>query len=69
MPYNIESDWDLSSCIGENFERNELSFENINQVLANIPGEHEGKSYWWILELKNGETGILTGSCDYTGWD
>lgn len=68
LNYDIESDWDLSSCIENNFD-DKLSFEEIKNVLAHVPGEHDGSAYWWVLELKNGDFGLLCGGCDFSGWE
>lgn len=57
---------DLSSALESN--PTEAS-ENIREVLAYVPGEHERVDYHWLVRLRNYDLAYITGGCDYTGWD
>lgn len=62
-----EPDGDLQAAI----ENNDVSVavEDINTVLAEIPGENDEFSWHWICRLSKGDYAYFKGSCDYTGWD
>jgi hypothetical protein len=59
---------DLKSAIENNglslFEENEI----VN-IVAEVPGQNDEYSWWWVLELTDNRYALLRGSCDYTGWD
>lgn len=60
-------DWDLQYCLEYNPQ--DYLVTDIKNVIAYVPGEHDGKQYYWIFQLKNNQIVYLTGGCDYTGWD
>lgn len=41
---------------------------DIEDILACWPGEADGDNWDYIVKLKNGTFGWITGGCDYTGW-
>jgi hypothetical protein len=43
--------------------------EDIKDIMAEVPGENDEFSWWWILKLGAKKYTLLEGSCDYTGWD
>jgi len=43
--------------------------DDIIDIVAEVPGENDEFSWWWVLELQNGKFALLEGWCDYTGWD
>src|ERR1700733_13742175 len=47
----------------------EIDEDDIESLLACVEGENDGYSWHWIVKLKDGAYGYLTGGCDYTGWD
>jgi len=59
--------YDLNACIAYN----EIGFkyQDIAKVHALREGERDGKDYYWVMTLKNGQIGLLRGGQDYTGWD
>lgn len=60
-------DWDLETALEYNTPG--ITIDDVDEILATVPGEHDGASYYWLLQLQSGIIGILHGSCDYTGWD
>jgi hypothetical protein len=73
-------DSDLESAIEYNPQP--YAVEDIERVLACVPGEHDAANWHWIIELKQprllpnhlGQEVLCkfvyaTGGCDYTGWD
>ena len=70
MPDFRTPDGDMQSYYeynGKDFD--EFKFEDIEHLLACIPGENDGFNWHWIVRLKNGKYGYVTAWCDYTGWD
>lgn len=65
--YERKPDYDLQSCIEYNSPG--ILTSEIRGIWACVPGEAEGPSWFWILELNDGRKGLLYGGCDYTGWD
>lgn len=59
--------YDLEAAL----EYNQTSFKmgDILEVLAEIPGENDGRNWWWILKIRGRGYLLFTGGCDYTGWD
>ena len=55
------------------YEYNSPSFpfklDEINDVLAHIPGHNDEESWYWVVQLKNGDYYLVSAWCDYTGWD
>lgn len=60
-------DPDLGSCLQYNPQT--FNLDDIDQVLAVVPGENDQRDWHWVLRLKDGGVLQLTGGCDYTGWD
>lgn len=60
-------DYDLSSCLAENPQT--FGVDDIARVLGCIEGENDEDDWYWLLELKDGRPALLTGWCDFTGWD
>jgi hypothetical protein len=53
----------------ENNPPNEFKPEEITHIVAEVCGENDGCDWWWILKLTNNRFFLLSGGCDYTGWD
>ena len=53
------------------FQYNSLGnrLDDIECIVAQVCGENDGFSWYWILKMKNKTFSWATGSCDYTGWD
>lgn len=47
----------------------EFNKDDIRFICAEVCGENDGADWWWILKLKNNKFFLLSGGCDYTGWD
>jgi hypothetical protein len=60
-------DADLTYGASENSLSKEVG--NIANVLAQVPGEADGPSWYWLAKMKNGKYGLFWGGCDYTGWE
>lgn len=43
--------------------------DDVIDILAEVPGENDELSWWWILQLKDNRFALLEAWCDYTGWD
>lgn len=43
--------------------------DDVMGILAEVPGENDELSWWWVLELGGGRFVLLSAWCDYTGWD
>ena len=53
----------------ENNGLNDFSEADIKDIVAEVPGENDEYSWYWILKLTNKKYALLSGWCDYTGWD
>ncbi len=53
------------------FDHNSLSAELglIDVIVAEVCGENDGYSWYWILQMRDGSFANAEGGCDYTGWD
>ncbi len=53
------------------FEYNGLAphLDEIESIVAEVCGEHDGCEWFWILKMKDGTFRKAEGGCDYTGWD
>lgn len=60
-------DYDLCACLEHN--RPGVSIAEIDKVLAVVEGENDGPDWFWVLALTGARFALLTGGCDYTGWD
>lgn len=58
-------DSDLEYCFQHNCS---LEPKDILTVLAQVPGEADGFSWHWVIEMKDGKFFYVTGCCDYSGW-
>jgi len=47
----------------------QFKIEDIRFLHAEVCGENDGADWWWILEMSDGKHFLLSGGCDYTGWD
>lgn len=54
----------LDSNTPTNFMRNDVI-----DIVAEVPGANDEFTWWWILQLKDGQFALLAALCDYTGWD
>lgn len=68
-------DSDLSSAFAYN-PQEDFGVDDIDNVVAAVYGENDGYNWYWLVTLKEGalmrqagEYALLTGGCDYTGWD
>ena len=43
--------------------------KDLDEFVAEVCGEHDGDDWWWLMKTKDGKYALLTGGCDYTGWD
>lgn len=46
-----------------------FSVNEIENVLATIPGHNDEDSWHWVVVLSDKRFFYMTGWCDYTGWD
>lgn len=61
-------DSDLESAIHYHLT-DKLKVGDIKSVLAQVPGEADDANWNWVMEMKDGRYALITGGCDYTGWD
>ena len=47
----------------------QFSKEDILEIVAEVVGENDEFSWWWVIKMKNKKYFLLEGWCDYTGWD
>lgn len=59
---------DLWSALNNN-QPQSFTVDSVKDIVAEVPGENDEFSWWWILELSSGKFVLLSGWCDYTGWD
>ena len=43
--------------------------DDIVQIIAEVPGENDEFSWWWLLRLTNHKFALVSAWCDFTGWD
>ena len=43
--------------------------EEIVDIVAEVPGSNDEFSWWWVLQLTKDRFALVSGWCDYTGWD
>ena len=53
----------------ENSNPDEFKLEDIDNILAEIAGENDEYSWYWIVVLKDGRYALIEAACDYIGWD
>ncbi len=61
------TDLDLKDCLEYNVQAN-FVYEDIKEILANVPGEADGPEWHWIVQLKDNKFFLIEGNCDYSGW-
>lgn len=61
----------ISSDLKAAIEYNGTSFTlaDIISIEAEIPGENDENSWFWILDIDDRGFLLFSGSCDYSGWD
>lgn len=64
--YTSDSNDDIQYAFIDNQLHNELA--TIDVIVAEVCGENDEYSWYWILQLKDGSFAWAEGSCDYTGW-
>jgi len=42
---------------------------DITDIVAEVPGQNDEYAWWWVLKLTKNRYALVSGSCDYTGWD
>jgi len=42
--------------------------EDVEDIVAEVPGENDELNWWWILQLRDGRHALVSAWCDYTGW-
>lgn len=65
MIHEIDGLW---SALENNHPEKFLPSEIVD-IVAEVPGENDEFSWWWVLELKNKKYVLLSAWCDHTGWD
>lgn len=58
---------DIAYAFGENELGARLA--DIDVIVAEVVGENDELSWYWILQMKDGSFSWSEGWCDYTGWD
>lgn len=58
------NDYDFEECL----KYAPFNKEDVEEILACSPGEADGDHWYYIVKLKDGKFGYVTGSCDYSGW-
>ena len=43
--------------------------DDVIDIVAEVPGANDEFDWWWVLEMTDGRFFLLSGGCDYTGWD
>lgn len=67
-PLKTLDHYDLQACLEYNPQPN-LKFEDIAEIMAEVPGEADGPDWHWVLRTHDNRFFLLEGGCDYTGWD
>lgn len=65
--YDFSSD-DLHYALSSNTPL-KFKAQDVTHILAEVCGEHDGYDWWWIIKLTNERYFLISGGCDYTGWD
>ncbi|MCK9597788.1 MAG: hypothetical protein M0R06_02030 [Sphaerochaeta sp.] len=60
---------DLKYAIRYNGLEESFNESEIEEIVAEVPGENDGAYWYWIVRLTSGKFSLLVGCCDYTGWD
>lgn len=67
IQWDFDTTYDLEACLRYNPQP--FAKDDVEGILAVVEGENDERPWWWILSLTDGRFAMLTGSCDYTGWD
>src|SRR3990167_7354471 len=57
-------DYDFKECM----KYAPFKDEDIQELIAEYPGEADGENWHYIVKLKDEKIGWVTAGCDYTGW-
>lgn len=68
LKQNADDNDDLQHALQNNFP-SKFSLKDITHIVAEVCGENDEYAWWWILKMKNRKFFLLSGGCDYTGWD
>ena len=67
MTYNQNDD--LKYAIENNGLDGDFEETDIKKIIAEVAGENDEYSWYWIVSLNSDKFALLEGGCDYTGWD
>lgn len=62
------ADSDLRYALSYN-PQDGFTTNDIKHVHAAVYGENDGADWYWIAEMNDGRIFLISGGCDYTGWD
>lgn len=62
-------DSDLSSNCEYNLGGDKFQLSEVAYVLGAVMGENDGPEYFWLCAMKDHTYAVVSGGCDYTGWD
>lgn len=62
-------DSDLRTNCAYNLGGDKFRLEDVAYVLASVMGENDGPEYFWLCAMKDHTYAVVSGGCDYTGWD
>lgn len=60
-------DYDLRQALEYNPQEG-FTVADIQDVIAEVPGENDGSSWYWVVKLGPRKYALIRGDCDYTGW-
>jgi len=46
-----------------------FQIDEVESIEAEVPGANDELNWWWVLRLVNDRYILVSGWCDYTGWD
>jgi len=67
LSQNYLQDYDFKACLDNNVV--DLDVNKIKGCAAFVCGHNDEDAWIWVFKMKDGKYAMLTGSCDYTGWD
>jgi len=67
LSQNFRQDYDFTACLENNDVK--LNVEEIEGSVAFVCGHNDEDEWIWVFKMKGGEYSLLSGGCDYTGWD
>ena len=47
----------------------QFKVEDVRDIVAEVAGANDEYDWWWVLKMDGGKYFLLSGGCDYTGWD